>query len=95
MGLGSCEDMPLDEVRDKARELRRQIRDGLDPIAEGWAAKARARLETVPKHSSNADIPAQPFVLGCKCRVIRNSKWQSRGYLSPDFIRFKRIQNFS
>lgn len=43
IGLGSYPDVSLKEARDRVAELRRQARDGLDPVAE----KHKAR-ETVP-----------------------------------------------
>ena len=45
IGLGSCALVLLAEARNKARELHKQIRDGVNPIEERRAAKARARLE--------------------------------------------------
>ncbi|MEG1785669.1 MAG: Arm DNA-binding domain-containing protein, partial [Citrobacter sp.] len=34
MGLGPYPEVSLAEARDKARELRKQIRNGIDPLAE-------------------------------------------------------------
>ena len=46
MGLGSCEHVSLADARDKARELHRKIKvDGINPLEERRAAKARARLQ--------------------------------------------------
>ena len=45
MGLGSYPEVSLDNARDKARELRKQIRDGLNPIEERKAQKARLALK--------------------------------------------------
>jgi integrase len=47
MGLGSCDHVTLAEARDKARELHKQIREGLNPKEERRQKKARARLEAV------------------------------------------------
>jgi len=47
MGLGSCDDVSLAEARENAHEIRKQIRDGIDPIEERRALKARARLKAV------------------------------------------------
>ena len=44
MGLGSCSDVSLMEARDKARDIRKKILDGLDPIEERQKAKSKARL---------------------------------------------------
>jgi integrase len=40
LGLGSFNDVSLAEARDKADEMRRQVRGGVDPVAEKKAAKA-------------------------------------------------------
>ncbi len=42
MGLGTVEDVTLAEARDKARDCRRALQDGLDPIAQRRAAKGAA-----------------------------------------------------
>jgi len=47
MGLGAYPEVTLAEARATARELRQQIRNGIDPIEERRAAKARAKLESV------------------------------------------------
>jgi hypothetical protein len=44
MGLGSCELITLAEARDRAREFRKQIMDGVNPIEERRTSKARAGL---------------------------------------------------
>lgn len=40
MGLRPYPEISLSEARDKARELRKQIRNGIDPLAEKHARKA-------------------------------------------------------
>lgn len=45
IGLGSYPEVSLAEAREKARDLRKQVRDGIDPIEERKAMKARAALE--------------------------------------------------
>ena len=47
MGLGSCDDVSLAEARETAYELRKRIRNGIDPIEERRAAKAQAILKSV------------------------------------------------
>ena len=42
--LGSCDDVSLAEAREKAHELRKQVRNGIDPIEERRAARANAKL---------------------------------------------------
>ncbi|MDI5303842.1 Arm DNA-binding domain-containing protein, partial [Salmonella enterica subsp. enterica serovar Anatum] len=41
MGLGPYQEVSLAEARDKARELRRQIRNGIDPLKEKHAQKPK------------------------------------------------------
>ena len=45
IGLGSYPEVSLAEAREKARELRKQVRDGIDPIEERKVTKVRAALE--------------------------------------------------
>src|SRR5690349_12348213 len=41
MGLGSWPEVTMDDARDKAFELRRQLRQGRDPLAEKAAYEPR------------------------------------------------------
>ena len=41
IGLGSYPEVSLAEAREKARELRKQVREGIDPLQEKREAKAR------------------------------------------------------
>lgn len=45
LGLGPYPEVTLAEAREKARAIRRKVRDGIDPIAERKKAKALALLE--------------------------------------------------
>ena len=45
IGLGSYPEVSLAEAREKTRELRKQVRDGIDPIEERKVTKVRAALE--------------------------------------------------
>ena len=47
MGLGPWPDVSISEARERAAEARRNLRDGVDPIAERKKAKAQARKLTV------------------------------------------------
>ena len=47
IGLGRCADISLAEARYKAYELQKQIKDGINPIAERQKAQAKARVEAV------------------------------------------------
>ena len=44
IGLGGYPDMSLAEAREKARELRRQAKSGVDPVEERRATRAHQRL---------------------------------------------------
>ncbi|PZO66613.1 MAG: integrase [Paracoccus denitrificans] len=45
MGLGSCDLMTLSEARETAGDLRKKVRQGIDPIDERDRAAAQAKLE--------------------------------------------------
>jgi integrase len=45
MGLGSCFDVPLKDARERARDARLKLSDGVDPLAAKRADKAKAALE--------------------------------------------------
>ena len=45
MGLGAVGDVSLAEARDKADRLRRQVRDGIDPLEQRRSDKAQALLD--------------------------------------------------
>lgn len=45
MGLGSVNDYTLDEARDLARDMRRAVRAGRDPIADRCAERERQKAE--------------------------------------------------
>lgn len=47
VGLGSYPEVSLAEARDRARELRKQVRDGVDPVLKRQAVKVQSALETV------------------------------------------------
>ena len=45
IGLGSFPEVSLAEARERARELRKQVRDGIDPVQERQVVKAQSALE--------------------------------------------------
>jgi len=45
MGLGSYPEVPLAEARDNARELRKQIRNGIDPLEQKKRNKEALRIQ--------------------------------------------------
>lgn len=46
VGLGSYPEVTLAEARDRARDLRKQVRDGVDPVLKRQEAKVQSALET-------------------------------------------------
>lgn len=46
VGLGSYPEVSLAEARDRARELRKQVRDGVDPVLKRREAKVESALKT-------------------------------------------------
>lgn len=46
VGLGGYPEVSLGEARDRARELRKQVRDGVDPVLKRQAAKVQLAVET-------------------------------------------------
>lgn len=46
VGLGSYPEVSLAEARDRARELRKQVRDGVDPVLKRQAVKVQSALAT-------------------------------------------------
>lgn len=51
VGLGSYPEVSLAEARDRARDLRRQVRDGVDPVLERQATKLRSAIQTAKDKS--------------------------------------------
>ena len=78
VGLGSFPEVSLAEARDKARELRKQVRDGRDPIEERRASKALQRVEAA-KAKTFKECAAK--VIEKKAETLRNAKalaqWES------------------
>jgi len=58
LGLGACHTVTLAEAREKARRLRNQLLDKLDPLAERRAAKAAQRAMTF-RQAAETYIAAQ------------------------------------
>jgi integrase len=56
MGLGSVDDCSLAEARERALELRRQVRNGIDPIEERDQARADRVREDVTKAKSKGRL---------------------------------------
>lgn len=78
MGLGPYPEVSLAEARDKARELRKQIREGIDPLQEKHDRKAHeARLA----HKQKTFEECAEAVLEIKASELKNAKhvaqWRS------------------
>ncbi len=78
MGLGPYQEVSLAEARDKARELRRQIRNGIDPLKEKHAQKAHQE-KTARKQKTFHECAEA--VLEIKGRELKSKKhvaqWRS------------------
>lgn len=71
MALGRTTDLHLEDAREKARQLLRQIRDGIDPraLVAPVAAPARPELTIADMWSLNAERMAAE---GCSPLTVRN-----------------------
>ena len=78
MGLGPYPEISLSEARDKARELRKQIRNGIDPLAVKHARKAAqealARKQKTFRECADAVIEIKSSELKNKKHV---AQWRS------------------
>jgi integrase len=78
LGLGAYPEIELAAARDKARELRAQVRDGIDPLATKQAAK-RAIADRTAK--SKTFKQCAEFVIEQKTHDLKNAKaaaqWKS------------------
>ncbi|MDR2014775.1 MAG: integrase arm-type DNA-binding domain-containing protein, partial [Azoarcus sp.] len=78
VGLGSFSDVSLAEAREKARELRKQVRDGIDPIAQKQQKREAVRVQEakVKTFRECAEV-----VIANKSNELKNPKhiaqWQS------------------
>ena len=72
MGLGAVHTVSLAEAREAALEARKQVRKGIDPIAEADAQKAAQRLE-------KAKLASIPTFLQCADRFIaaKGGEWSN------------------
>lgn len=81
IGLGSCADVTLSEAREKARELRKQVRDGIDPL-EAKEAEQRAKLAAKAEDERRKTFEeCAKIVIAQKTDELRNEKaiaqWRS------------------
>lgn len=78
MGLGSYPEVSLADARDKARELRKQVRDGVNPLEEKHAQRALQEHEA-QKQKTFAECAEN--VIDIKANELKNQKhiaqWRS------------------
>lgn len=86
IGLGGYPDVTLSLARDKAREMREMIQEGIDPVEERRVAKERLKLAQI---NSITFDEAVEHVLAIREREYKNAKhikqWRStlQTYASP------------
>lgn len=90
VGLGSYPEVSLAEAREKARELRKQIRGGIDPIEQKKHDRETLRVQ----HSKAKTFrECVEVVIANKSRELKNAKhvaqWQStlETYAYPTIVR--------
>tara|TARA_B100000678_G_scaffold285173_1_gene287859 strand:+ start:222 stop:1475 length:1254 start_codon:yes stop_codon:yes gene_type:complete len=71
MGLGSIDDVSLDEARDRAVELRRIVRDGIDPLED----RQRTKREVIRKNRDGSTFKqvAERFI------ETKKAEWDEGG----------------
>ncbi|MDT7486029.1 tyrosine-type recombinase/integrase [Citrobacter koseri] len=78
LGLGPYPEVSLAEARDKARELRKQIRNGIDPLEEKHAHKAHQEKQA---HKKKTFVDCAEDVIEIKSKELKNQKhiaqWRS------------------
>jgi hypothetical protein len=71
IGLGPFRDVPLARARERARELREAIQNGVDPLAERQEARARLKADTA-KSVTFDEVAAR--VVAMKRQEFKNGK---------------------
>ncbi|MFV7441578.1 tyrosine-type recombinase/integrase [Acinetobacter pittii] len=71
IGLGPYPDVSLAEAREKARELKSQIRNGIDPIQQKQEQLAALRIQ---KHREKTFKECASTVIANKTRELKNEK---------------------
>jgi integrase len=78
MGLGSYPEVSLAEAREKARELRKQVKDGIDPLER---KKQDREARRVQQSRSKTFRDCAKVVIANKARELKNAKhiaqWES------------------
>ena len=71
IGLGSFPEVSLSEAREKARELKKKIRDGIDPLQE---KHERINALKIQKHRAKTFRECAEIVIAKKTLELRNQK---------------------
>ena len=71
IGLGPFPEVTLAEAREKARELKKQIRDGIDPLK---AKQERLEALRIQNHRSKTFRECAKVVIANKTRELKNKK---------------------
>ena len=71
IGLGSYPEVSLAEAREKARELKKQIRDGIDPLQE---KQERLNALRIKKQREKTFKECAEIVFANKAREVSNPK---------------------
>ena len=87
IGLGSFPEVSLSEAREKARELKKKIRDGIDPLQE---KQERLNALKIQKHLAKTFRECAEVVIAKKTLELKNQKhigqWSStlETYIYPN-----------
>ena len=71
IGLGSFPEVSLSEAREKARELKKKIRDGIDPLQE---KQERLNALKIQKHRAKTFRECAEVVIAKKTLELKNQK---------------------
>lgn len=71
IGLGSYPEVSLSEAREKARELKKQIRNGIDPIQQ---KQEKLNMLAISKHREKTFSECAQIVINNKARELKNEK---------------------
>ena len=74
LGLGSYPEISLAEARDKARDLRKQVRNGVDPLEQKKQDKEALRIQ---QRNSKTFRECAEVVIENKAREFKNIRHQS------------------
>ena len=71
MGLGAYPEISLGEAREKARELRKQVRDGVDPVEQ---KKQQRQVLRIQQLKAKTFRECAEIVIANKTRELKNAK---------------------